>query len=251
MTFSYTLFLVLLLRAPGLALWAGLRAGERSDLIAQAPEKPGSTVSLILVVFGALLGHILLASLFVVQAGWCAWSTRCIAVGFDPNVYRVILTNGRSAGRATDLAFLAWLIALLLPAAVVGVLGYQASSWHWLRDLRETMSFGWLKRLVDRARPADQFIMAYVVTTLAHDGAYVAYEGVVENIALDEYRAIKMLVLGRCDRFLVRIEADRVERIDADRAPIPLLQLEASNIVNVALEVFRVPDRPPDATDDG
>ena len=90
-----------------------------------------------------------------------------------------------------------------------------------MRDLRETATFGWLKRWVDLARPANSFIIAYVVTTLEHDGAHVAYEGIVENIALDDNRAITMLVLSRCDRFLVRVSADRVERIEGDEQPEP------------------------------
>lgn len=238
MSFSYTLFLALLLLAPGLGLWAGLRAGERSDLISQAPEKPGSTFSLLVIVFGALLGHILLSALFVVQAQLCRWSGACLAIGFDPNVYRVILTNGRAAGVPGDGAFLAWFVALLLPALIVALVAYRASGWRWVRDLREAASFGWLKRWVDLARPANSFIIAYVVTTLEHEGANVAYEGIVENIALDDNRAIRMLVLSNCDRFLVRISADKVERVDAPHAPIPLIQLDAENFVNVALEVF-------------
>lgn len=220
MSFSYTLFLALLLLAPGLGLWAGLRAGERSDLISQAPEKPGSTFSLLVIVFGALLGHILLSALFVVQAGLCRWSGGCFQLAFDPNVYRVILTNGRSAGVPGDGAFLAWFVALLLPALIVGLVAYRASGWRWVRDLREAASFGWLKRWVDLARPTNSFIIAYVVTTLEHEGANVAYEGIVENIALHDNRAIKMLVLSNCDRFLVRISPDKVERIDAAHAPI-------------------------------
>lgn len=242
MSFSYTLFLALLLLAPGLGLWAGLRAGERSDLISQAPEKPGSTFSLLVIVFGALLGHILLSALFVAQAWLCRWSDGCLTLAFDPNVYRVILTNGRSAGMPSDAAFLAWFVALLLPALIVGLVAYRASGWRWVRDLREAASFGWLKRWVDLARPANSFIIAYVVTTLEHEGANVAYEGIVENIALDDNRAIKMLVLSNCDRFLVRISADKVERIDAAHAPIPLIQLSAENFVNVALEVFEDAD---------
>ena len=251
MSFSYTLFLALLLLAPGLGLWAGLRAGERSDLISQAPEKPGSTFSLLVIVFGALLGHILLSALFVAQAWLCRWSGGCLALAFDPNVYRVILTNGRSAGMPSDAAFLAWFVALLLPALIVGLVAYRASGWRWVRDLREGASFGWLKRWVDLARPANSFIIAYVVTTLEHEGANVAYEGIVENIALDDNRAIKMLVLSNCDRFLVRISADKVERIDAAHAPIPLIQLEAENFVNVALEVFEDVDAiaEPDGTE--
>lgn len=246
MSFSYTLFLALLLLAPGLGLWAGLRAGERSELISQAPEKPGSTFSLLVIVFGALAGHILMSALFTVQAGACHWASRCFELGFDPNVYRVILTNGRSAGMPSDGAFLSWLVSLLLPALIVGLFSYKASGWHWVRDLRETASFGWLKRWVDLARPANSFIIAYVVTTLEHEGANVAYEGIVENIALDENRAIKMLVLSSCDRFLVRVTGDNVERIDAEHAPIPLIQLEASNFVNVAFEVFEDIDTPVD-----
>lgn len=246
MSFSYTLFLALLLLAPGLGLWAGLRAGERSELILQAPEKPGSTFSLLVIVFGALLGHILLSALFAVQAGFCRWSERCLALGFDPNVYRVILTNGRSAGTPSDSAFLGWFVSLLLPALIVGLVAYRASSWRWVRDLREASSFGWLKRWVDLARPANSFIIAYVVTTLEHEGANVAYEGIVENIALDDNRAIKMLVLSSCNRFLVRVSADKVERIDTEHATIPLIQLEASNFINVALEVFEDVDTPAD-----
>jgi hypothetical protein len=245
-SFSYTLFLALLLLAPGLGLWAGLRAGERSELISQAPEKPGSTFSLLVIVFGALFGHILLSALFALQAGFCRSSNYCLALGFDPNVYRVILTNGRSAGTPSDGAFLSWFVSLLLPALIVGLVAYRASGWRWVRDLREASSFGWLKRWVDLARPANSFIIAYVVTTLEHDGANVAYEGIVENIALDDNRAIKMLVLSSCDRFLVRVSAEKVERIDAEHTPIPLIQLEAGNFINVALEVFEDVDTPVD-----
>lgn len=246
MSFSYTLFLALLLIAPGLGVWAGLRAGERSELISQAPEKPGSTFSLIVIVFGALVGHIVLSALFAVQASLCRWSGACWRLSFDPNVYRVILTGGHAGRMPGDWAFLSWFVSLLLPAIIVGAITWWASGWRRVRDLRETATFGWLKRWVDLARPANSFIIAYVVTTLEHDGAHVAYEGIVENIALDDNRAITMLVLSRCDRFLVRVSADRVERIEGDHAPIPLIQLEARNFINVALEVFEAVDMPRD-----
>lgn len=246
MSFSYTLFLALLLLAPGLGLWAGLRVGERTDLISQAPEKPGSTFSLIVIVFGALTGHILMSALYSFQSAWCHWTTICIIIPFDPNVYRVILSQGRAAGSFSDVAFLIWLIGLLLPALLVAGLAYKASSWRWVRDARETATFGWLKRWVDLARPANSFIIAYVVTTLEHEGANVAYEGIVENIALDENRSISMLVLSNCDRFLIKVSGDKVERVDSEHTPIPLIQLSSANFVNVALEVFEDIDAPPD-----
>lgn len=242
MSFSYTLFLALLLLAPGLGLWAGLRAGERSELISQSPEKPGSTFSLIVIVFGALLGHILLSALLAVQAEFCRWTSACLPLSFDPNVYRVILTNGRAGRAPGDWAFLCWFLSLLAPALIVGGLAYWASGWRWVRDMREAATFGWLKRWVDLARPSDSFIIAYVVTTLEHEGSNVAYEGIVETIALDDNRAIAMLVLSNCDRFLVRVSGNGVQRIDVDHAPIPLIQLEARNFVNVALEILQYVD---------
>jgi len=243
-SFSYTLFLALLLLAPGLAGWAGLRAGERSELIAQAPEKPGSTFSLFVIVFGALAGHIILSGLFAAQAGWCRATGTCLRLGFDPNVYRVILA-GRASGTPSDGAFLCWFVSLLLPALIVGAGAYVASGLRLVRNMREAATFGWLKRWVDLARPSNSFIIAYVVTTLEHDGAYVAYEGIVETLALDDNKAIAMLVLSRCDRFLVRITDDGVARINTDHVPIPLIQLEAKTFVNVALEVFEDSDTLP------
>lgn len=246
MSFSYTLFLALLLLAPGLGGWAALRIGERSELISQSPEQPGSTFSLFVIVFGALIGHILLSALYVLQAGICAQTSMCFSPSFDPNVYRVILTNGRSAGRPDDAAFLAWFFSLLLPALLVGGLAYWAGGWRWVRDLREAALFGWLKRWVDLARPDNAFIIAYVVTTVTHEGSNIAYEGIVENIALDENRAISMLVLSNCDRFLVRVDKTGVQRIDAEHSPIPLIQLSSEHFVNVALELFEDVSVPPE-----
>jgi hypothetical protein len=238
MSFSYTLFLALLLIAPGLAVWAGFRIGERDALLSQAPEKPGSTLSLLIIVFGALAGHILMSGLFVVQTIWCSQTRFCLPLSFDPNVYRVILTNKIGAEHPDDSAFVVWFTALLVPALLTGVFAWWASGWRWVRAFRENATFGWLRPLIDEARSGESFIVAYVVTTLEHNGANVAYEGIVENVALDDNRAISMLVLKRCDRFLVRITSDNVERIDTTHQSIPLIQLEAKNFVNVALEVF-------------
>lgn len=238
MSFSYTLFLALLLLAPGLAVWAGFRFGERPGLISQAPERPGSTISLLVIVFGALIGHLMTAGAFALQALWCDASRLCLAVAFDPNVYRVILTNSRGGIAATDAAFFVWFLALLLPAALVGVASYRASRWSWVRELREQATFGWLKPYIDRARPADSFIIAYVVTTLEHEGSNVAYEGTIESIALDDQRTIVMIVLSDCDRFLVRIGEAGVQRVDLEQTTIPLIQLSGDKLANVALEVL-------------
>lgn len=237
MSFSYTVFLALLLLAPGFAAWAGLRIGEKSSLIAQTPEKAGSTFTLAAVVFGALAGHIAMAALFWLQAAVCAQSHVCFAI--DPNVYRTILLNGHSASAPSDFAIFSWFFALLLPVVLVGVSAYYLSGVPWLRRMRERATFVWLEPLVDIARDGKGFIVAYVVSTLEHDGARVAYEGVVVNLALDDKRAISMLVLRDCNRFLVKVSGGNVRRLEVRPAFIPLIQMEAKNFVNVALEIFQ------------
>jgi len=241
MSFSYTLFLALLLISPGLAVWAGLRVGERSGLLSQPPEKPQSTFSLVVIVFGSLLGHILLALLFAVQAAFCALSHACMTIAFDPNIYREIVLGGRTAGVPSDLALFFWLMALLVPSLLMGAIAFFLSQWRPVRDFRETSNMGWLKPLADIARSRG-FILGYVVTALEKDGAYVAYEGIVENIALDDQRAVAMIVLSNCDRFLVRIDDGGFARIDpkTKQKSIPLIQLQAANFKNIALEVFDV-----------
>lgn len=246
MTFSYTLFLVLLLLAPGFSVWAGLRLGERNELISQAPERPGSTFSLLVIVLGALVGHILLATVLAAQESGCRASSACLAVGFDPNIYRVIMggdrlrTVGANTSSLPSWAVLYWLASLLLPAVLTGWTAYRVSQWQRVRVLREQSTLGWLQNWVDQSRQHDRFIIAYVVTTMTHDGAYVAYEGAVVNFALDDNRAIAMIVLAGCDRFLVKITEDGVKRVDAPTS-IGLIQLEARNCLNIALELFGDP----------
>jgi len=237
MSFSYTLFLALLLLAPGFSVWAGLRLGERSDLISQAPERPGSTFSLLAIVFGALAGHIALSALLAVQESLCR-AAACLAVGFDPNVYRVILNNGDAGARPLPAwAVLYWFCSLLAPALLTFALAWWASRWRRVQTLRERSSLGWLQPWVEQARPANSAIIAYVVTTMQHEGAYVAYEGLLVNLALDDNRAIAMIVLRNCDRFLVRITQDGAKRVEAPTS-IGLIQLEAKNFLNIALEMF-------------
>jgi len=238
MSFSYTLFLVLLLLSPGLAVWAGFRIGERNELLSQAPERPQSTFSLIVIVFGALFGHLSMAVLFVCQAGICALAKHCLALTFDPNVYRAIL-SGKAPSDVSDLAIAFWLFALLLPSAFMFVVSLRGSNIEVIRNFREASSFGWLKAVVDRRGPKG-FILAYVVTSMEKDGAFAAFEGIVENFALDDNKAFAMIVLSQCERFLVKIQDGQYYRDSGPtgRNKIALIQIDARNIKNVAIEVF-------------
>jgi len=249
MSFSYTLFLVLLLISPGLAVWAGFRIGERNELLSQAPERPQSTFSLIVVVFGALIGHLSMAVLFAVQAGICAVARHCWTLTFDPNVYRAIL-SGKAPTEVSDLAIAFWLFALLLPSVVMFMLSLVVSKVKHVRNFRDTSSFGWLKAVVDR-KGSKGFILAYVVTSMEKDGAFAAFEGIVENFALNDNKAFGMIVLRQCDRFLVKIQEGKYYRESgpSGRNKIALIQIDGQNIKNVAIEVFDAGKLPQIVTD--
>ncbi|WP_347302023.1 hypothetical protein V5740_08285 [Croceibacterium sp. TMG7-5b_MA50] len=246
MSFSYALFLVLLLLAPGFSVWAGLRLAEYNELVSQAPERPNSTFSLLTIIFGAVAGHLVMATLLAAQETFCTPADICTGVEFDPNIYRVIVAGEQAEPAGNGFADLPgwsipyWLLSLLLPAILTGAAAFRLGTWRLIRRLRERSVLGWFQPWIERARSSDHFIIAYVVTGMTHDGAYVAYEGVVANVALDDNRAIAMIVLDNCDRFLVRIDGGQVTRIDAPTS-IGLIQLEARNCLNIALELLGNP----------
>jgi hypothetical protein len=239
MAFSYTLFLALLLLAPGFAFWAGLRLGESRQILSPASDRPGSTTTLLTVVVGALLGHLGLAVIFALQSLGCDLSERCIETGFDPNVYRVLLSEHRTL--PSDAGVAAWFLALLFPALLLGICGWRLARSERFSRMVGPTTFGWLWPIVEEARAKKGTILAYVVTTLNHESRSVGYEGAVEQVAFDDNKAITMLVLSGCDRFLVDVTKTDVVRIDTSRETIELLHVAATQIANVAFEVFTPP----------
>lgn len=74
-----------------------------------------------------------------------------------------------------------------------------------------------------------------------------AYEGVVQQLALDEDQSIKLVVLNDVDRFLVKTTPTALERVESDANSIPQLQIAAGEIANVALEIVQAPQADVDA----
>lgn len=242
MAFSYSLFLVLLLLFPGLCFWAGWRAGERTDFLSPSPDRPNSTVTLFIIVLGTIGGHILGTTIFTVQAAWCRATSLCLDVNFDPNVYRALLRGAGAAQVESDFALEACLTAILL----IGAATFLASQWMVQQEavsgLTDPIAFGWLNPAVRAVKKGDSFVVAYVMTKTSHACYSIAYEGTVQQLALDEDQSIKFVVLNDVDRFLVKISQDGLERVDAPSTPITQLQITAAEIANVALEVVRAPD---------
>jgi hypothetical protein len=240
-TLSYTLFFALILLFPGLCAWAALRAVERTDLLTPRPDKPNSTATLFVIVVGTIFGHLVGALAFVLQNVWCRLTQACFTVAFDPNVYKMIFTIGRNAGVINDFAVFAWLSDLTLVGLFAGWAATVLARVRWVKTRWDAMDFGWLSKPAREVAEGRSFILAYVVTKTSHEGANIAYEGVVQQLAVDDDQVITMVVLGQVDRFLVRVTARGVERTDEPHPPIAQMQLHLSEIANIALEVLDDP----------
>ena len=243
MTFSYTLVLALLLLFPGLCAFAGLRAGERTDFLAPRPEKPNSTGTLFIVVAGTIAGHILGAGAFALQALWCRLTGLCLTIGYDPNVYRVLLASQHPARGITDGAIEWWIFFLGGLGAVTGWFFSLAARSSAFKGTFDPIDFGWLNPAVQAVKAGNSVVVAYVVSKTSHNGTNIAYEGIVDRLALDDDQKVAMVVLSRVDRFTVRIEEDgSVKRYEGGGSPIPQMQFAASEIANIAFEVLTEPE---------
>jgi hypothetical protein len=239
-SFSYTLFLALVLLFPGFCAFAVVRQGQRSALLSLGPETPNSTSTLFIVIAGAFGGHLLGALTFVLQDLWRRSGGPCAIVTFDPNVYRVLLAGPRATGSVTDLALVSWMAQLAAFGGFGGALGLLARL-EPFRSRRNAVDFGWLGVPLRDVEQGRAVILAYVVTKTSYEGASMGYEGIVRRLALGADQTIVMLVLVQVDRFLVKIGPRGVMRIDVDPPAIARMQFHLDEISNVAIEVISTP----------
>ena len=239
--FSYTLVLALVLLLPGFFAWTSLRLVERSDLLTPRPDKPNSTSALVVIVGGAVVGHLIGAFAFVLQAAWCAQTKACVRVSFDPNVYRLIFEGVARDGPVTDLAIFAWFMELALVGVGTGFLTFSAGNSNLVKDRWDALEFGWLSPAVRQVKDGQAVIIAYVVTKTEFQGSSLAYEGIVQQLTMDDDQIIAMLVLRNVDRFLVQITGAGMQRVYEDHDPIAQMQFHLAEIANVALEVVERP----------
>lgn len=239
MTFGYALLGALVLLLPGFAGYYGMRIGEASNLVSPRPDRPQSNLTIFVVVFVALVAHAAGATLFALNE-LAARHAVLLPLGFDPNPYR-LLWRAQAPAALSGASFaweLAWFVALTLVAG---------RACRWLAGqtpvtaLSAPLRFGWLLPIAQQVAAGSHVVIGYVLTTTGHDGAWIAYEGVVRRLALNDDDAIEMIVLEQCDRFVVRIADGRVERVDSAAQTIELIQLRQDQIANCALEVLEVP----------
>ena len=236
MTWGFSLLGALLLLFPGFCAWLGLRRGSRLDYLSPLPDKPNSTYTLFVVLLGALLAHTLGASLFAVQEIYCRFLP-CLRVGVDPDVYKAILRHdqalaGSSAGIALALQFF---IAL---GAVTAVAFHRAARSASLAKVIRPELHGWVRSIAEAAADPKKVVTAFVLTKTGHDGRFAAYEGMAQQLTLDEDQAVAMIVLAGVDRFLVEIADTTMRRLDTEGRSMSLIQLQKTEIANVAFDII-------------
>lgn len=239
MTFGYALLGALLLLLPGFAGYYGTRLGEASDLVSPRPDRPNSNQTIFLVVFIALLAHTVGALVFGVNEVIASYGGRVVTLLIEPNPYR-IFWRAKAPGGLSGAGFAWELIYSLTLTVSTGLIFQKLAHRNPVTTVTAPLRFGWLLPIARQVEAGSHVAIGYVLTTMGHDGAWIAYEGIVRRLALNDDDAIEMIVLEQCDRFVVRLVEGKVERVDTEGQTIELIQLRNDQVANYALEVLEV-----------
>jgi len=238
MTFGYALLGALVLLLPGFAGYYGMRLAETANLIKPAPDRPNSNFTIFVIVLLALIAHLLGAVLFAANE-IAARSVLLLRIPFDPNPYHV-LWSGQVPGTMSGVGFVWELGYFVLLTVAMGTGCNILIAKSHITSVTTPLRFGWLLPIARKVEAGSHVVIGYVMTTTGHDGAWIAYEGMVRRLALNDDDAIEMIVLEQCDRFVVRIVDGKVERIDSEGQTIELIHLRDAQVANYALEVIEV-----------
>lgn len=239
MTFSYNLVLALFLMAPGFAVFAGVYLGSQLGPIKSPPPLPGSILTLGIVTVGALISHLVGASIFFLQDWRCAETQVCWTVPYDPNPYTSLLSVGRPGAAVAAEQIVAMLATLVL----LTIIAFLVSRWMVERlaagNTRNGLLYGWLAD-VAVATSADEAILVYVVSDVEEAGTVVGYEGALANMTANADKEITSVLLTSCETFYLRVTEAGVLREKVSKStPIPQLYLDRANIKNIAFERVR------------
>jgi hypothetical protein len=234
-TFSFTLVLGLFLLAPGLAAFAGLYHGSKLGNVEAPPPPPGSILALSIVTVGAMIAHLVGATLFWLQERFCSVGL-CFRVGYEPNIYAALFNVALAKGPVTGTEVVAILFTLVVLTGLAFVSAREAVSRLAGKDALKGMLYGWLAE-VDVGEDRGEAVLAYIVSDVQEDGTIVGYEGVVANMTTNAEKEITSILLDSCEIFYLRVSQRGVSRRKADRdSDIGQLYLDRSHIKNVAFE---------------
>ena len=236
MNWGYPLLGTLVLLFPGLCAWVGLRSGSRIDYLSPLPDRPNSTSTLFVVLVGALLAHVVGASLFAVQELYCR-RVSCLRLPSDPNVYKAMLGHDRVFASSSTAIALALLFFTLLGLLSVASFNRVARSVPLAAVMRLELH-GWVRVIAAGTADPDKLVIASVLTRTGHGGRFAGFEGIVHQFTLDEDEVVAMIVLAEADRFLIEIGDTVASRHEVDGRSMSLVQLQKAEIANVAFDVI-------------
>lgn len=235
MNWGYPLLGTLVLLFTGLCAWLGLRSGSRIDYLSPLPDRPNSTSTLFVILAGALLAHVVGASLFAVQELYCRRAP-CLRLPVDPDVYKAMLRHDQVfAGTSTAIA-LALLFFTLLGLLSAASFQRVARSVPLSAVMRPELH-SWVRVIAAGTADPDRLVIASVLTRTGHDGRFAGYEGIVHQFTLDE-EVVAVIVLAEADRFLIEIGDIAASRHHVEDRSMSLVQLQKAEIANVAFDII-------------
>jgi hypothetical protein len=191
-------------------------------------------LTLSIIGFSALAAHTGGAIAFSLNDAVCHATSFCIRVPFEPDPYHTLL---RAGARHVEID------PPDLAVALASTLALSAAMFGFARPLAETetgrrIRFGWMADLVESLEGKGRYTTAFVLSTVTAEGAFLGYEGLVENVAVNSEKEITSLTLLEVSRFIVKLKDGKLERFDVERQSIERLFIEKSQFYNVALTVF-------------
>jgi hypothetical protein len=242
MSLSLSVLAAILFLAPGIAGFLGGMIGVRSQVLRASFPPANSLVALIAIVLIAVLAHGVASGLLAAQAAFCR-SHACLAVGFDPNAYKLFI--GPAGERATAIAgseIQYALIALTILSVATGMVMRSLVAWDVRRGQNSVMlpaMYGWVASYDPRWISGSSIVIAYVLTKMRGEDLAIGYRGMVEEISLTADKEIATITLVAADRFGLRLtppDQDK-SRTTILTELLPRVYIPGREIENVVLNV--------------
>lgn len=240
MTFSFTVFVAMVLLLPGFGLFAGLYLPGKSAFRA-APPSPTSFAALTIVIAGACAGHligVLLSLLFQRLGAATGW-------GLLPSPYALVahLNGGRVLTEPELLSFLLMMPTISAATAACARVGL-ALAWHERAEAPGKLAdflYGWSAEVVAQSRADNRYITAFVLSDTEWGADRIGYEGTLDALELSADKEIQSVLLSDANVFTLSAAGDRRERKVLQGDPIERIHIGKDHIVNIAFEIYEVP----------
>ncbi|MEO0464748.1 MAG: hypothetical protein AAF127_16605 [Pseudomonadota bacterium] len=243
MSWSFAFIGPLLLLFPGFCGLAGFLSGARDDTLSPYPDKKLQSASVVLIILAAaLIAHGVVLGLLVIQEYLCAVpGAQCIALSFNPDPYRAVLSGDAEFAKQSWPIFVAvsGLLALGLAASAIG---RMIGSSRLTQDFFQPDGVVWLRTIAEDARADGQVVLARVISSTGGNGRYLGYEGMVVHISPGDCDRIETVVLSAVDRFVVSFNENGVERRGPYEARQDSIQLTRGEFTHIGFNVFPLPE---------